>query len=612
MAAKFNRQDVVLGAIPVGTPAADDWHELARSEYLPNRPVDWEVLPPGGAGQVLTVNTGGSLGWWQPPHYNVQAYGAMGDGVTDDTVAINACFAAAAATPGAHVIFPGTVDFYKITGPISVLASALIQGGGATTIAQQTQFMPVFDLFNVNNCLISGFTLVLTGGPLVGMGSGFRGDAHYAYSAGIWTNGSGHSFSNLVIKNFCMGIYFSACNAAGTALTSTVRTGNSVRDIEVSGANHAILALCQSGMRISGLYAHDHFDSSGAVNPTHGIYMTGAYTTSQFHYDLVVSNCVCVNNPYGTAFQFKCVHGASVSNLLADNCNGLFVGLDIEDFTVTGIQAINDVASIVPTFTILKVWTQPARITATGVGITMSNDLMPISCTADDLRLSNVNVVSNHSGATTTQYDVQLRGNNIVADGIRLHNLGSSRYRGFQIGTAGYTTSNVTISNIDVNNYLTVCDFDASVTGVNVIDYSPGLLRNMAGVGTNYIDQLNGTAAFNVSRHPWTNIRTITAGAVSAGILCPYPPLETTTVFAVVDGTGFNILPPRCQPKLGMKHEVIISNQSSGALGTITWDAIYVFRSAPDSPASGLMFSIVFYFNGTNWCEVSPSMPALT
>ena len=121
MGARFNRQDVVLGAIPVGTPAADDWHEIVKSEHLPNHPVDWEVLPPGGQGQVLTANAGGSLGWLQPPHYNVQAYGAVGDGVTDDTAAINACFAAAAATPGAFVVFPATASFYLITGPITVL-----------------------------------------------------------------------------------------------------------------------------------------------------------------------------------------------------------------------------------------------------------------------------------------------------------------------------------------------------------------------------------------------------------------------------------------------------------------------------------------------------------
>lgn len=546
------------------------------------------------------------------PVYNVQAYGAVGDGATDDTAAINACFAAAAPYPGAFVVFPATANFYLITGPISVLASATILGSRGTTIAQQTQYKPVFDLFNVNNCTISGFTLVLTGGPFVGMGTGFRGDATYAYSAGIWTNGSEHTFCDLVIKNFCMGIYFSACNAAGTALLSTVRTGNCVRDIEVSGANHAVLALCQSGMRISGLYSHDHFDSSGGVNPTHGIYMTGAYTTSQFHYDLVVSNCVCVNDPYGTAFQFKCVHGAVVTNLLADNCNGLFVGLDVQDFTVTGIQAVNDIASIVPTFTLIKVWTQPARITATGVGITMSNDLVPISCTADDLRLSDVSVLSNHSGVATSQYDIQLRGNNVVVDGVRLHNLGSAQYRGFQVGTSGYPTSNVTISNIDINNYFSACDWDASITGTNVISYSPGMLRSMAPNSSNYIDQLNGTAAFNLSRHPWTGIRTITNGHVGSGGLFPYPPLETTTVFAIADSTGFNIGPPRCQPKTGMKQEVILFNNSSGSLGTITWDSIYTFRAAPDLPGAGMMTSLTFYYNGSHWVEVSPSMPSLT
>ena len=142
------------------------------------------------------------------PVFNVQAYGATGDGATDDTAAINACFAAAAATPGAFVVFPATANFYLITGPITVLASATILGGGATTIAQQTQYKPAFDLFNVSGCTICGFTLVLTGGPFVGMGTGFRGDATYAYSAGIWTNGSGHTFRDLTIRNFCMGIYF--------------------------------------------------------------------------------------------------------------------------------------------------------------------------------------------------------------------------------------------------------------------------------------------------------------------------------------------------------------------------------------------------------------------
>jgi len=64
MGARFNRQDVVLGALSVGTPVPEDViDESVNSEELPNNPVDWDVLPPGTAGQVLTVNADKSIGW---------------------------------------------------------------------------------------------------------------------------------------------------------------------------------------------------------------------------------------------------------------------------------------------------------------------------------------------------------------------------------------------------------------------------------------------------------------------------------------------------------------------------------------------------------------------
>lgn len=546
------------------------------------------------------------------PVYNVQAYGATGDGVTDDTAAINATFAAAAATPGAFVVFPATAAFYLITGPISVLATATILGGCGVTIAQQTQLTPVFDLFNVNNCLISGLTLTLTGGPFTGMGSGFRGDAKYAYSAGIWTNGSGHTFRDLLIQNFCMGVYFSSCNSGGTALTATLRTNNTVSNVEIIGANHGVLAMAQLGLQIHSLYSHDHFDSSAGVNPTHGIYLTGNGASNAVNYDIIISNCLCRNNATGQGFQFKFTQGVVATNMIADNCNGLFDGADIYDATLTGWQSVNDAASIVPSFTIQKYANQPARINITGLSITMGNDYIPFSVIADDVRIADVVIFSNHTGVATTSYDMQIRGNNIVVDGVKIHNLGTSQYKGISVGVHGYATSNVTISNIDVNNMLSVCDFDGAVTGVNVIDYSPASLRNVPMTGTYYIDQVYGTAAFATVRHPWTTIKTVTAGAVATGALCPYPPLETTTVFAVADSTAFAILAPRCRPQAGMKQEVAIFNQSGGALGVITWNPIYIFRSTFDPPANGQIVSVTFYFDGMNWRELAPSMPALT
>ena len=64
MGARFNRQDVVLGALPVGTPVAEDvFDESTASLDLPNEPFDWDVLAPGTTGQVLTANADGSIGW---------------------------------------------------------------------------------------------------------------------------------------------------------------------------------------------------------------------------------------------------------------------------------------------------------------------------------------------------------------------------------------------------------------------------------------------------------------------------------------------------------------------------------------------------------------------
>jgi trimeric autotransporter adhesin len=62
MGAKFNREDVSLGAIPVGLIPTDTT-STATPTGLPNRAVDWGVLPSGASGQVLSVNADGSIGW---------------------------------------------------------------------------------------------------------------------------------------------------------------------------------------------------------------------------------------------------------------------------------------------------------------------------------------------------------------------------------------------------------------------------------------------------------------------------------------------------------------------------------------------------------------------
>ena len=65
MGLKFNREDVTLGAIPVGQYPTDT-STTPPPTGLPHRAVDWGVLPSGPPGDVLTVNADGSIGWTAP------------------------------------------------------------------------------------------------------------------------------------------------------------------------------------------------------------------------------------------------------------------------------------------------------------------------------------------------------------------------------------------------------------------------------------------------------------------------------------------------------------------------------------------------------------------
>jgi hypothetical protein len=65
MGLKFNRGDVSLGALPAGVFVTDTT-STPEPLALPNRAIDWGVLPSGAAAQVLTVQTNGSIAWAAP------------------------------------------------------------------------------------------------------------------------------------------------------------------------------------------------------------------------------------------------------------------------------------------------------------------------------------------------------------------------------------------------------------------------------------------------------------------------------------------------------------------------------------------------------------------
>jgi hypothetical protein len=83
--------------------------------------------------------------------YCVRDYGALGNGVHDDTVAIQACINAAAAAKGGIVFFDG--GKYLISAPLQLASNIIIQGSGAsqlgvftsgTTIVQSVGNVDIF------------------------------------------------------------------------------------------------------------------------------------------------------------------------------------------------------------------------------------------------------------------------------------------------------------------------------------------------------------------------------------------------------------------------------------------------------------------------------------
>lgn len=58
-------------------------------------------------------------------------------------------------------------------------------------------------------------------------------------------------------------------------------------------------------------------------------------------------------------------------------------------------------------------------------------------------------------------------------------------------------------------------------------------------------------------------------------------------------------------PATGETITLAIKNSSGGSMGTISWNSVYKLAGAFTNPANGYIRTITFYYDGTNWVEVS-------
>lgn len=214
--------------------------------------------------------------------YNVKAtiYGAVGNGTTDDTAAINLAVAAAAAAGGGRVYFPPST--YRLTGPIDLS----IANGALVTLEGSGPDRTILAMDHASNNWIN----VGNAGP----GGGFQTISGLAFSA-QQTN-TGYNLSDAVgnwtryrMVNCHFGATAASCVRIQTAgqllfedcrftLTGTAVGNNAIHAVNATGSGPIHLTRC--------LFT----GPTGSFSPTNAIVYAAAVRATSCSFDFAATN----------------------------------------------------------------------------------------------------------------------------------------------------------------------------------------------------------------------------------------------------------------------------------------------------------------------------------
>jgi len=306
---------------------------------------------------------GGSLWAKGPdPHYDVRAWGAVGDGVADDTAAIQAALDAAGAAGGGEVHLPaGTYSVSVAPHPdnagylqgLIIHSGTVLCGAGiGRTVVKVANAQPDWSAIvrnrNIGTALDSSITLrdlTLDGNAANQAGAGYQGVAMLRARGvrfenvrvknvrGTTTSGTGEGFHFEV--GLCTDVFYTNCEVVGDA-------GSTATGFSADSSNMVRYVNCIArGMTVCAGFTHYACRNVQYVN-CHGYLNATAQFNGEVSTDIQYVNCVAggysasvatagfptPNTDLGGAYGFVV---SSSTNTLLSNCTALANGTDLVD-----------------------------------------------------------------------------------------------------------------------------------------------------------------------------------------------------------------------------------------------------------------------------------------
>ncbi len=474
--------------------------------------------------------------WYETPYgsgaRSVKAYGAVGDGTTDDTAAVQAAITAG----GVVLVPPGA---YKITSTLTFTVGCLLVGMGA------------------------GPGAVLAAGSALNQGAildhAFNGTFLYVTGVdGLVENGVGFGLENLTLRQ----VYGDGSAAAGTAVH--------------------IFATSQTFKSSWHYFRHANIEAaSGKDHWTYTLHMDGEATTSTTagsSRDTWIDGGRWVAGAHSTgSVLLRCVCNWYASNLRLDSAAGGTSVLDVSGADATHASSTLFLSQCtVDTFTMDRV--ASVAMTNCGVATWIS------TANSDNVqwvggRLTNAPTIVNGTNVSLLV--------TVVSTGkIKQFDGGGGIYLSNLAGQERLTLE----AAVGSSNFLEFDTAGAAVWTINREATTADLVFTDSGVGE-VLRLLQATAVTKLSRGLTHKYVTPTYGASVAIDLA----LGDLFQIIVTDGTAFTIANPTNQAA-GKEFTIEIANISGGAHGTITWGANYkLVGAAGPTIATGKNQSVTFH-----------------